>query len=120
MEHAGKNSLVIGMEDLLSESMVHVSVVDTGPGIAPAVLKKLFTPFTTTKKTGTGTGLSTCRTIIEPHGGKLWAESPPWKGSTFHFTLRTVEKNENPDDLSHLAPQGAEAQTQPVEGLLLI
>jgi len=107
MEPTGKNHLVIGTEDVLSESMVRVSVVDTGPGIAPRVLDKLFKPFTTTKKTGMGIGLSICRTIIEAHGGKLWAESPPGKGSTFHFTLRTVEKGENPDDLCPVTPQGA-------------
>ncbi len=94
--------------------MVQVSVVDTGPGIAPAVLDKLFTPFTTTKKSGMGIGLSICRTIIEAHGGKLWAESPPGKGSTFHFTLRAVEKGENPDDGDLSVGGEAQIQTPPV------
>jgi two-component system sensor kinase FixL len=98
MEHPGKSNLVIKTEDILSESMVQVSVIDTGQGIAPAILDKLFTPFTTTRKSGMGMGLSICRTIIAAHGGKLWAESLPQKGSTFHFTLRTVEKGENSDD----------------------
>ena len=111
MENAGKNNLVIKTEDVLSESMVQVSVVDTGPGIAPAVLDKLFTPFTTTKKSGMGIGLSICRTIIEAHGGKLWAESLPGKGSTFHFTLSAVEKGENPDDADHPVEAVAGSET---------
>ena len=53
MDHAGKSKLVIKTKELLLESMVQVSVVDTGPGIAPAVLDKLFKPFTTIKKTRT-------------------------------------------------------------------
>ena len=110
MEHAGKNDLVIRTEELPLESMVQVSVVDTGPGIAPAVLDKLFKPFTTTKKSGMGIGLSICRTIIEAHGGKLWAESLSGAGSTFYFTLRTVEKDENPDDMDSQASREAEVQ----------
>jgi two-component system sensor kinase FixL len=98
MEHIGKSKLVIKTQDILSGSMVQVSVVDTGSGIAPAVLDKLFTPFMTTKKTGMGIGLSICRTIIDAHGGKLWAESKPGRGSTFHFTLSTVEEGECSDD----------------------
>jgi len=75
-------------------TMVQVSVTDTGSGIAPEVLSKLFTPFTTTKKSGMGVGLSICRTIVESHGGKIWAESAPGGGTAFHFTLRHVDSDE--------------------------
>ena len=75
-------------------TMVQVSVKDTGSGIAPAVLGKLFTPFTTTKKGGMGVGLSICRTIVESHGGKIWADSVPGDGTTFHFTLRHIDIEE--------------------------
>jgi GAF domain-containing protein len=70
-----------------------VSVSDTGPGIAPADQQKIFEEFqqadssTTRKKGGTGLGLSIARRIIELHGGRLWVESSPGKGSTFSFTL---------------------------------
>jgi len=75
-------------------SMVQVSVKDTGPGIHPDVLSKLFTPFTTTKKSGMGVGLSICRTIVESHGGKIWADSSPGDGTTFHFTIRHINIEE--------------------------
>jgi C4-dicarboxylate-specific signal transduction histidine kinase len=73
---------------------VRLSVKDTGPGIAPAILEKLFTPFTTTKQTGMGVGLSICRTIIEAHGGKIWADSTFGEGATFHFTIKAVKDKE--------------------------
>ena len=76
------------------EGMVEVSVQDTGSGIHPEVLKNLFKPFTTTKQSGMGVGLSICRTIVESHGGKIWAESIPGEGTTFHFTLRIVDKED--------------------------
>ncbi|HYP12736.1 MAG TPA: ATP-binding protein [Bryobacteraceae bacterium] len=72
--------------------MVRLSIKDTGPGLAPSVQDRLFTPFTTTKKTGMGVGLSICRTIIEAHGGKIWADSAPGEGTTFHFTVKAVKE----------------------------
>ncbi|TIX23479.1 MAG: PAS domain-containing sensor histidine kinase, partial [Mesorhizobium sp.] len=50
--------------------------------------------FVTTKKQGMGVGLSICRTIVESHGGHIWAESMPGGGTAFRFTLRAVEKDE--------------------------
>ncbi len=73
---------------------VRLSVQDTGTGLAPSVQEKLFTPFTTTKQTGMGVGLSICRTIIEAHGGKIWADSTPGEGTAFHFTLKAVKEEE--------------------------
>jgi signal transduction histidine kinase len=70
-----------------------VSVADTGPGIAPADQQKIFEEFqqadssSTRKKGGTGLGLSIAKRIIELHGGRIWVESSPGKGSTFSFTL---------------------------------
>lgn len=76
------------------DGMAEVSVIDTGPGLAPEVSAQLFQPFVTTKKHGMGVGLSICRTIVESHGGHIWAESMPGGGSAFRFTLRAVEKEE--------------------------
>jgi two-component system sensor kinase FixL len=67
-----------------------VRVSDTGPGIAPAIASQLFQPFVTTKPQGMGVGLSISRTIIESHGGRLWAEANPGGGTTFRLTLKTV------------------------------
>jgi two-component system sensor kinase FixL len=60
-----------------------VRVADTGPGLAPAQVARLFEPFMTTKKTGMGVGLSICRTIIDAHGGRIWIEETPGGGATF-------------------------------------
>lgn len=64
-----------------------VRIIDTGPGVSPAVVERLFQPFMTTKKEGMGVGLSICRTIVEAHGGRLWHEETPGGGATFAFTL---------------------------------
>lgn len=71
-----------------------VTVADTGPGVDPEVAEQLFQPFVTTKRQGMGVGLSICRTIIEGHGGRIWAEETPGGGATFRFTLHSVEDEE--------------------------
>ncbi|MBZ9846882.1 PAS domain S-box protein [Mesorhizobium sp. CA14] len=76
------------------DRMAEVAVIDTGPGLAQEVSAQLFQPFVTTKKHGMGVGLSICRTIVESHGGHIWAESMPGGGTAFRFTLRAVEKEE--------------------------
>ncbi len=67
--------------------LIEVSVADTGPGIPPDVMARLFQPFVTTKDEGMGVGLSICRTIIEAHGGHIKAEASPMGGTVFRFTL---------------------------------
>ncbi|TJW07533.1 MAG: PAS domain S-box protein [Mesorhizobium sp.] len=79
------------------DGMAEVSVIDTGAGLAPEVSAQLFQPFVTTKKQGMGVGLSICRTIVESHGGRIWAEAMPAGGTAFRFTLRIIEKEEVPD-----------------------
>jgi signal transduction histidine kinase len=66
---------------------VLVAVRDTGPGLAPASLERLFEAFYTTKPGGLGMGLSICRSIIEAHGGRLWATANVPQGAIFQFTL---------------------------------
>jgi len=66
---------------------VRVAVRDSGPGLTPAALEHLFEAFYTTKANGLGLGLSICRSIIEAHGGRLWAADNPGRGATFSFTL---------------------------------
>jgi PAS domain S-box-containing protein len=64
-----------------------VAVQDSGPGLEPALLEHVFDSFYTTKPTGLGLGLSICRSIIEAHGGRLWASTNSRRGATFQFTL---------------------------------
>lgn len=70
---------------------VRVSVGDTGPGIDADIRSRLFEAFATTKADGMGLGLSICRTIIEAHGGRIWAEDGDAGGTAFHFCLPLVE-----------------------------
>lgn len=66
---------------------VEVAVADTGPGLAPELTGRLFDSFVSSKPGGMGVGLGICRSIIEAHGGRLWAESNPCGGAVFRFTL---------------------------------
>jgi signal transduction histidine kinase len=68
---------------------VLIAVKDSGPGLAAASLKNLFAPFYTTKPDGLGMGLSICRSIIEAHGGRLWATANSPRGAIFHLTVPT-------------------------------
>jgi signal transduction histidine kinase len=66
---------------------VLVAVRDTGPGLDPAKLERLFEAFYTTKSGGLGMGLSICRSIVEAHGGQLWADANTPHGAFFQFSL---------------------------------
>src|SRR6267142_439701 len=69
---------------------VSVEVRDSGPGFAPAALERGFEPFYTTKPGGLGMGLSICRSIIEAHGGRLWASANLPRGASFQFALPEI------------------------------
>jgi C4-dicarboxylate-specific signal transduction histidine kinase len=68
-------------------SDILVAVQDSGPGIDPEHLERVFAPFYTTKTSGIGVGLSICRSIVDAHGGRLWAEANRPRGAVFQFTL---------------------------------
>src|SRR5215468_11788411 len=81
----GARELSISTEQ--DQTGVLVAVRDSGPGIDPTHLEQIFDAFYTTKSTGSGMGLSICRSIIHAHGGKLWAEANEPGGALFQFTL---------------------------------
>ena len=73
---------------------VAIHVTDTGPGIAPADMEHLFDNFWQARRNdhrGVGLGLAIAKDVVEAHGGKIWCESAPGRGSTFSFTLPRAE-----------------------------
>jgi C4-dicarboxylate-specific signal transduction histidine kinase len=93
MNAIAMNDVSKGSRDLListvqdQSSGVLVCVRDSGPGLNPDSLERLFDPFYTTKAGGMGMGLSICRSIAEAHGGRLWAAANAPQGASFHFSL---------------------------------
>jgi C4-dicarboxylate-specific signal transduction histidine kinase len=73
-----------------------VAVEDVGTGVDPEDLDRLFSPFYTTKSDGMGIGLSVCRSIIEAHGGRVWASPNAGPGMTFQFTVAVRQWNAEP------------------------
>jgi PAS domain S-box-containing protein len=69
-----------------------VAVHDSGPGVAPEHLQRVFEPFYTTKNSGLGMGLSISRSIIDAHGGRLWADADQPRGTVFQFTLPATQE----------------------------
>ena len=86
MAHTPKRELIVSNAPV-AEDMVEVSVSDTGSGFHDDVKDNLFQTFFTTKENGMGVGLSISRSIVEAHGGQMWAESNSSGGATFRFTL---------------------------------
>ena len=70
-----------------------MAVRDSGPGIDPAHLERVFEAFYTTKSSGVGMGLSICRSIIDAHGGWLWAEANKLRGAVFQFSLPAAQED---------------------------
>jgi signal transduction histidine kinase len=69
------------------QDCVRIDIADSGHGIDPTQLEKIFDPFYTTKPDGIGMGLAICRNCIDAQGGNIWATSNPGRGATIHFTL---------------------------------
>jgi two-component system sensor kinase FixL len=69
------------------DGLTRVTVEDTGSGISETIADQLFQPFVTSKQSGMGIGLSICRTIVQAHGGRIWATSRDGGGASFHFSV---------------------------------
>jgi PAS domain S-box-containing protein len=87
---AGPRELVIGTEQTEGNGVLF-TVCDSGPGIDPEHVERVFEAFYTTKSSGVGMGLAICRSIIEAHGGRLWAAANEPRGAVFQFTLPGAE-----------------------------
>ncbi len=86
--------LVITTQNL-EPHQVQVTVEDSGTGLDPNVMDKIFDPFYTTKPDGMGMGLSISRSILQAHGGRLWVEAKDGPGTMFHFTLPKYHEDES-------------------------
>lgn len=99
MSEVGEDSreLLIGTRKAESDRVL-VTISVSGPGLAQANLARIFDAFYTTKATGLGMGLSICRSIVEAHGGRLWAVPHKPRGATFCMMLPIGEQSlENPE-----------------------
>jgi len=86
MAHSSERELIVS-NAAVADDMIEIAASDTGHGFQDDVKQNLFRTFFTTKETGMGVGLSISRSIIEAHGGRMWAEANPSGGATFRFTL---------------------------------
>jgi C4-dicarboxylate-specific signal transduction histidine kinase len=89
----------------VTDGQLLISVSDTGIGLPPQQAEQIFSAFFTTKAHGTGMGLPISRSIIETHGGRLWATSDSGRGASFHFTLPSESRRTSAQDQAH--PQSA-------------
>jgi signal transduction histidine kinase len=75
------------------DGMVDISVTDSGTGIPPDLMERIFENFFTTKSEGMGLGLALSRSIAEAHGGKLFARNAPGGGASFHFSIPPIHES---------------------------
>jgi signal transduction histidine kinase len=87
MVEAGTRPRILSMQSRANDNGVLVSVRDTGPGLSASDAEQVFEPFYTTKTDGIGIGLAISRSIVEAHGGSIWASAEAGQGATFSFTL---------------------------------
>src|SRR6202040_1488225 len=96
----GARRLLINTEQRGANGVL-VAVRDSGPGIDPELMERVFEAFYTTKPSGVGMGLSICRSIIEAHSGRLWADANEPEGAAFRFTLPGAEGLRNSLHAAH-------------------
>jgi signal transduction histidine kinase len=81
---------------LAEDGQIEISVNDTGPGLPLGKAEQIFDAFFTTKPQGSGMGLAISKSIVESHGGRIWANGIGERGATFHFILRAAPAETNP------------------------
>jgi PAS domain S-box-containing protein len=85
------NGVVTVKSQLSEDGQIEISVNDTGPGLPLGKADQIFDAFFTTKPQGSGMGLAICKSIVESHGGRIWANGDGERGTTFHFTLPAAQ-----------------------------
>ena len=111
MQHGGVLTVQSGLSKVDGVDMVQVHVTDTGQGIPPQILEKIFTPFFTTKAQGTGLGLAISHRLIEQHGGRLTVVSDDGVGTTFTVELPAYDMANHPCNNPDAVPSGADPET---------
>jgi signal transduction histidine kinase len=91
MERSDTKNKTIDITQSVNDEDIVVSIRDYGNGIDESILAKVFNPFVTSRSEGMGIGLPICRSIIEDHGGKIWAENLPEGGAKFSFSLKMMK-----------------------------
>ena len=81
---------------LSEDGQIEISISDTGPGLLPGKADRIFDAFFTTKPQGSGMGLAISKSIVETHGGRIWANCDGGRGATFHFTVPVAPAETNP------------------------
>jgi signal transduction histidine kinase len=81
---------------LNQEGQIQISIQDSGPGLPVGKIDQIFDAFFTTKPQGSGMGLAICRSIVDSHGGHLWATSNEGRGAVFHFALPAAPRETTP------------------------
>src|SRR5256886_4647537 len=101
MERAGRHQHPIPTPPRRAGDLIRIEVEDTGPGIPPNLLERIFNPFFTTKPTGSGTGLglSISLGIVREHEGRIWAENATQGGARFVIELPIVRSEEHTSEL---------------------
>lgn len=94
-QESGSTKNIIEIIETCDEQNVTISVRDYGKGIDESIRNNLFKPFVTTREKGSGIGLAISKTIIDEHGGKIWAENNPDGGATFSFQLNLYNNEQN-------------------------
>ena len=97
MSNSQGDARIIVISARPDQEVVEIAVKDTGTGLDPDTVSQLLHPFFTTKPKGLGLGLPISQTIVEAHGGRLWATANSGAGATFHFTLPTASCAEHPE-----------------------
>jgi signal transduction histidine kinase len=85
--HSGELRILSVRSESTAKDTAIVAIADTGSGVDPADLNRIFKPMFTTKANGMGMGLSICKSIIENHKGRIWVSAGDPKGAIFHFEL---------------------------------